>query len=120
MSTQEDKEKAEWRFKKHLEIKAELQQNEKLKAFLEGAYPDSRAEFIDAYAAEKVNWLDWGPKFKEWLEKEDLQWVEDATDRLKEIQQKKLFDAQCLWRAEKLEIPEIKVTYDFYTWEGDI
>jgi len=120
MSTQEDKEKAEWRLKKHIELKAELQQNEKFQTFIQGMYPGSRDEFIDRYAAEKVRWLEWGPNFKEWLEKEDLHWTEDATDRLKEIQQKKLFDVQCLWRAEKLQLPEIKVTYDFYTWEGDI
>jgi len=120
MNTEEEKQKALWRQQKHLEIKAELQQNEKLHQFLEKTYPTSRAGFIDEYAGEKVRWLEWGPKYMQWLEKEDLQWVNNAFERLKEIQQKKLFDAQCLWRAEKLIIEEVKLTNDFIYWEKDI
>lgn len=32
------------------------------------------------------------------------------------IQQKKLFDKQCLWRAKKIDIPQIKVSMDFKYW----
>ena len=39
---------------------------------------------------------------------------------MQEIQQKKLFDIQCLWRAEKITIKEIKLTYDFHTWAQKI
>ena len=42
------------------------------------------------------------------------------TERLKEILQKKLFDMQCLWRAEKIIIPEINVSSDFRYWEANI
>ncbi len=120
MNPEEEKQKAVWRQQKHLEIKTELQQNEKLHQFLEKAYPSSRAEFIDEYAGAKVRWLEWGPNHIKWLEQEDLQWVNDAFERLKEIQQKKLFDAQCLWRAEKLTIKQVKLTTDFRYWEKDI
>ena len=120
MNPEKEKEKALWRQQKHLEIKEELRQNEKLKKLLEPAYPDSRDKFIDDYAAKKVRWLEYGPNHKEWLEREDLKWVNDATGRLEEIQQKKLFDVQCLWRAEKIEIPELKLTEDFKYWEENV
>lgn len=32
------------------------------------------------------------------------------------IQQKKLFEKQCLWRAKQLDIPQIKVSHDFLYW----
>lgn len=120
MNPQEEKEKAIWRQQKHLEFKKELKSNEKFMKFLEKTYPFARQGFIDEYARDKVRWLEWGKFHIEWLEREDLQWLNDATDRLEEIQQKKLFDIQCLWRAEKTELPEIKTTFDFKYWEDNI
>ncbi len=109
-----------WRIEKHKEIKKELQQNQKFKDLLINAYPNTVDEFIDSYAKKKVEWLEYGPRHKEWLERDDLKWVEDATRRLGEILQKKLFDAQCLWRAEKLDLPGVKLTWDFKIWEDNI
>jgi len=120
MNPQEEKEKAIWRLQKHLEIKEELRNNEVFMKFLERTHPDNRERFIDDYASEKVNWIDWGPNYKKWVEGEDLHWMVDASERLKEIQQKKLFDIQCLWRAEKLEIKQVKLTKDFEYWEDNI
>ena len=37
-----------------------------------------------------------------------------------QIQQKKLFDMQCLWRAGQIDIPQIKTTQDFKYWEHAI
>ena len=120
MNPNEEKERALWRQQKHLEIKKELRSNEKFMQFLEKAYPFSREGFIDEYAGEKVDWIEWGPTHIRWNEKEDLQWLNDATAPLKEIQQKKLFDIQCLWRAEKMNLPQIKTTFDFKYWEDNI
>lgn len=120
MNPLEEKERALWRQQKHLEFKDELRKNEKFMQFLERTDPRWRESFIDEYAFQKVNWIEWGAKHIEWLEREDLQWVEDATGRLKEIQQKKLFDIQCLWRAEKITLPQIKLTDDFSYWEKNI
>lgn len=120
MNPEEEKEKAIWRQQKHLEFKQELRQNEKFMKFLQRGYPSYRENFIDDYASEKVRWVEWGPKHIEWMEQEDLQWLNDANRRLKEIQQKKLFDQQCLWRAEKTELPQIRVTRDFGYWEDNI
>ena len=120
MNPEKEAERARWRIEKHLELKKELQQNQQLKDFLADAYPNTIDDFIDQYAKKKLDLLEWGPKYKEWLEKDDLVWLEDATQRLGEILQKKLFDAQCLWRAEKMEIKQLKLTCDFNYWEDNI
>lgn len=109
-----------WRIEKQKEIKKEMQENQEVKKFLANAYPNTFERFIDEYAGKKVSWLEYGPRYIEWLQHEDLKWIENATTRLAEIQQKKLFDAQCLWRAEKLHIPQIKLTWDFNYWEDNV
>src|SRR5687767_8395140 len=120
MTPEEEKNRAlKWQ-QQYLQFKAELMTNEIMLKFLEDAYPTSRESFISDYAHKTVQWLEWGPKNAQWLEREDLSWVNDATGRLKEIQQKKLFDMQCLWRAEKISIPAIEVSTDFDYWEEDI
>jgi hypothetical protein len=117
MNPEEEQKKALWREEKFREFREELLQNESLKKFLENIYPHSRDSFISEYAQAKVRWIEWGPKHLEWNQHDDLQWLNDAMDCLGEIQQKKLFDMQCQWRAEKIEIPKIRITYDFYYWE---
>lgn len=120
MNPKEEQKKALWRKEKHLEFKEELRKNEKFMKFLEKTYPFARERFLDEYAQNKVNCIEWGPSHKKWLEQDDLKWIDNATQRLGEILQKKLFDMQCLWRAEKIKIPEIKLTNDFVFWEDNI
>jgi len=120
MKPEEENKKALWRQEKHREFKEELQKNETLKTFLENVYPTSRESFISEYAHAKVRWIEYGPQHVEWNLRDDLQWLNDSTKRIGEIQQKKLFDLQCQWRAEKVEIKEIRITYDFYYWEKHI
>ncbi|MCX6351727.1 MAG: hypothetical protein NTX03_07685 [Bacteroidetes bacterium] len=120
MYPQEDRDKALWRLEKFLEIREQLKQNPTFQSILERTYPDSRDGFTDEYAREKVSWLEYGPNNKEWVEREEMRWLDDATRCLGEIQQKKLFDAQCLWRAGQLEIPEVRTSKDFSFWENNI
>lgn len=37
-----------------------------------------------------------------------------------QIQHKKLYEAQCLWRAGKIDIPQIKITHDFRYWQHSV
>ena len=120
MNPEEEKQKALWRQQKFNEIKEELLQNEKFNKFIENIDPKYRDSFISGYAQKKIRWLEYGPQHVKWNLRDDLQWIEDATDRIKEIQQKKLFDVQCQWRAEKIILAEVKVTQDFYYWEANI
>jgi hypothetical protein len=120
MNPKEKEEKAKWREEMYRQIRAELDKNEWLAAYLEKGYPGSREHNKSDYARQKVRWLEWGEKFKQWNEDSALRWVIEATNRLAEIQQKKLFDVQCQWRAEKIMIEEVKVSHDFFHWESNI
>jgi hypothetical protein len=65
-------------------------------------------------------WLLYGKTAVENKEYHSIKWVSKAADHLALIQQKKLFDMQCLWRAEKMTIPGVEICYDFNMWEKDI
>ena len=120
MKPDEEKEQALRRKQMFDQFKAELEANPVLQQMLERTYPDSRAGFIEDYAGKKVGWIEHAEYHRQWLESEDLQWVEKANDCLDQILQKKLFDAQCLWRAEQLEIKEVDVTNDFMYWQDNV
>jgi hypothetical protein len=120
MDPQEEKDKIIWRETTRAAIISELKNNKTFLEFLEKGSPHSREGFFEEYARKKVIWLEYGPKYVEWNQRDDLKWIENATGRLKEIQQKKLFDAQCLWRAEQLQLKEVTLTIDFDYWEDNI
>jgi hypothetical protein len=75
---------------------------------------------IQFYAWQKASWV---------VDKERSEWtldnrsnrdLLDAQTCLGNIQQKKLFDKQCLWRAEMFTHPAIETTQDFGYWEHNI
>ena len=76
MNPQEEKEKAIWKQQKLIEFKQELKNNAIFLSYLEKTPPHARERFIDEYASDKVNWLDWGPQHVAWNDAEDLQLVE--------------------------------------------
>jgi hypothetical protein len=61
-----------------------------------------------------------GEGLKNWEQSKSKQWMKYCFVALIEIQQKKLFNAQCLWRAEKLQMPCIGICYDFVYWDEHI
>ena len=75
---------------------------------------------VSSYAWQKARWL---------VDKEKVEWCLDykssedlvaAQTCLGNIQQKKLFDKQCQWRAETFTHPAIETTSDFNYWEKNI
>lgn len=64
---------------------------------------ESHPEFYERKAIERIT-----------------QFRPDAEKAFWEIQQKKLFNAQCLWRADKVKLKGISVTLDFNYWEDRI
>ncbi len=50
----------------------------------------------------------------------DIRYRKEAERTIEWIQQKKLFNIQCLWRANQFEHPLLKCTYDFHFWEKHI
>lgn len=100
--------------------KKELQSEERFKNYFSGFNPVSVEQFISSYASQKSLWHRFGDFYIEQNEAEELQWIEAAVEHLAMIQQKKLFDAQCLWRAEKVTFPEVQICFDFQVWERDV
>lgn len=98
----------------------ELEENEKVQQYFQRFLPFSVESFKQSYLSEKSMWMQHGSYYTESMELDEVKWVYSAFEHLQTIQQKKLFDAQCLWRAEKLIIPEVEITADFMIWENDI
>lgn len=94
----------------------ELLTEERYRNFFEKYHPKSVENFIREYANQKAKWLQYGPEYVDFNEREDLRWINEALEHLGIIQQKKLFDAQCLWRAEKVTYPGVEICHDFLMW----
>jgi hypothetical protein len=76
--------------------------------------------FKDNYVRHKSYWYMSPERNADKNESEQLQWIQKAFEHLEVIQQKKLFDVQCLWRAEKVLYKEIEICEDFVVWENEI
>jgi hypothetical protein len=103
-----------------MEIEYELRNDPKYKKFFAKYAPNDIEEFVKAYARRKVNWVNWGKYYYEHNEDHQLRFYNMAQTCLWQIQQKKLFNLQCQWRAEKIKIPGVTCTMDFHYWEYNI
>lgn len=99
------------------EVEADLVNNPRYKEFFEQYNESSVKSFINSYKSGKANWIMWGESFALAEERKILKYISIANEKLWEIQQKKLFNLQCQWRAEVITIPEIVTTFDFRYWE---
>ena len=102
--------------KKTIEIEKDLRTNPRYKEFFDRYTPSSVDSFIKHYAANKTRYLKYGEMFKSEEEKRSLQFLDEAQERIWDIQQKKLFDLQCQWRAELITLPGVEVCFDFMYW----
>ncbi len=77
-------------------------------------YRDSDVEsFYKSLVDEKVHYMLSGPYWYKRKQEAESEWISAAMKKgLKEIQQKKLFDIQCLWDAEKITLPGIEASID--------
>ncbi|MEP7170139.1 MAG: hypothetical protein ABI855_12270, partial [Bacteroidota bacterium] len=101
-------------------VKKDLETNPKYKEFFSRFRADSIPAFINKIASDKAS-LEINGNAQKKLETGRILDPKDRAEKgLWEIQQKKLFIQQCLWRAEKAELPEIKVCHDFQYWEHNI
>ncbi len=94
--------------------------DEKAKAWLNQFRPDSLRSALDSYAYRKAGWIINKERNAWYREHEALKYKNEAEKCLGNIQQKKLFDKQCLWRAEQFKHPAIETTQDFFYWECNV
>ena len=99
------------------EVEEDLTNNPRYKEFFEKYSTSSVKSFIDSYKSGKANWTMWGETFSAMEQEKILKYTTIANNKLWEIQQKKLFNLQCQWRAEAITIPEITISYEFTYWE---
>lgn len=72
--------------------------------------------FGKSYGTAYANQRAYGASFGQWLDEQNFQYLEKATELLWQIQQKKLFDLQCRWRAGQVSLPGVEVVEDFDYW----
>ncbi|MFW6275457.1 MAG: hypothetical protein ACOC2M_02370 [bacterium] len=101
-------------------IRQELMQNDTYNPFWQKYGEKEKERFVDYYAMQKAFYLLYGKKYFEDQEKRDGELLDLATEYLTIIQQKKLFDLQCLWRAEKIKIDVIEISFQFVTYGRNI
>lgn len=107
---------AEFRMK----VEQELMANADVQKYLEQFSPTSASDFINTYITYKCIWYRRAEFYYKQREHHDMQWIEAANEHLENIQQKKLFDLQCLWRANNITLEGIDICYDFQLWEWNI
>lgn len=110
----------EWEKEFREKAEAQLKADEKIRAFFSIFAEDSVQNFITHYINEKVNWHRYADVLGRRLEEADSCWINLAAEHLEVIQQKKLFDLQCQWRAEEIILPGIEICFDFEIWKEDI
>jgi hypothetical protein len=99
------------------EIEADLHTNPRYKKFF-NRYSDWSLEgFITYYGWFKPFVLDCGKKDIEAEERGIEHQTEWAYDLLMQIQQRKLFELQCQWRAGLITLLDVRTTWDFKYWE---
>lgn len=97
--------------------KMELENNPDVQEYLKKYRSSTISFFIDSYVQNKYLAYKYRKHYADQVERDRSIWIEEATKHLALILQKKLFDMQCLWRANQLEISEIDIALDFSIWE---
>jgi hypothetical protein len=102
------------------QIRKDIAENVAMQAYFKKFSEYQVDMFLSSYVSYKKLWLDYAGNYITDQEDAPLRWVNKASDHLAIIQQKKLFDMQCLWRAEQMELPGVTLCVDFRVWEYDI
>lgn len=95
----------------------DLTNNPKYLPFFNQYTDHHRKSFIEWYANKRLLCKKYGPMYLKQKEEKHLQHIQKAYKCLSEICQKKIFDKQCLWKAEQIKLPQIEISEDFRVWE---
>ena len=107
---------------KELKIKwhKEILDNPSMQEHFKNYHPASIDSFISSYLSDKYFAYKYADTYEQRVEEKRSRWIDEAHDHLKIIQNKKLFDLQCLWRAEQIQLEGVQICYDFMAWREDI
>jgi len=101
------------------QILEELKNNPKCQAYIAQFDPDSAQRFLESYASTKELLLKLGDDWRNSQPDNSIYFLGYAEAYYWQIAQKKLFNMQCLWRAEKLDLP-VTISHEFGYWEDNI
>lgn len=96
-------------------VAADVLTNPRYDAFFAPYQPAAREQFVHDYVSRRHLWAQFGDFYERHLTGQLTQFEEEAYERLWDIQQKKLFDLQCVWRAEQATVPGVETSADFDT-----
>ena len=99
---------------------AELENSEAIQNYFKGFTDHSVKNFKEHYIRVKSYWHQSLDRNTDSNEYDQLKWIHTAFRHLEVILQKKLFDAQCLWRAEKETFEGVEICEDFEVWQHDV
>lgn len=109
-----------WRINFQQKIMEQLQTNPDIQNYFQNYNEYSVEQFINSYCQQKTYWHQHGDFYLKLQEQHELKWIEAAWWHMEAIQQKKLFDIQCMWRAEQIELPGVRLCVDFGYWQQDV
>ena len=102
----------------------ELLRHEKLQDFLNQFRGNNDPEkFAAEYAQQKVNLVRYYKYYVRLMNEEEIEETEyqkSAHDALEALLQKKLFNLEQQWRANRLKLDELKISEEFNRWSRDI
>ncbi len=102
------------------EIMEKIQHEQPFAEELKKYSASGKQQFYEHLAKEKQYAVQWGNMYYGIKQAAESWWLDEAFERLKEIQQKKLFDIQCLWHAEQYTLPQIQLSVHFYKYGKNI
>lgn len=113
-------EKDKKRGKMMTEIEKQLRSDPKYREYFKEYTDSSWENFVHHYAMTKAYASENKELYIRQQEEKELEFYTKAEEALWEIQQKKLFNYQCLWRAEKEKTEHVEVETDFFYWSRNI
>jgi hypothetical protein len=99
---------------------AYFHKNKKAQKYLAGFQQDNIERALESYAWQKARWLTKAEYTEYWYNHTQLLLKNEAEECLGNIQQRKLFQKNCEWRAGLFNHPAIECSDDFKYWEYNI
>ena len=96
----------------------EIKNNAQFQDFFSKYSTDNVNSFIDGFVNTKLIYTKYAHLYEEEADRASIGMLPEAKECLRIIQQRKLFDAQCFWRAGKLiDTKYIELGVDFNYWQ---
>ena len=102
------------------QFEEDLRTNPKYKPHLDTIKDEDVEKFIQSYAKDKHELFKNFEKTKASYDYRQTQHFSSTEEFFEAILNKKLFNLQCLWRAEQIDLPYVKLTNDFNYFEENV